>query len=350
MVYQHARNTRYFLFVSLFMLLLSACGANKRESIVIYTNAGDSGRGDWMVEQWNKAGFDFDITYITGGGGDIANRLIAEKNNPLADVVFGLNDLLFEQILAENTLEPYVPSWAGDVLPIAKHPEGYHHGVTVIANVLVYNSALYNVDTAPKDWPDLWNNPAFHNLYEIKADLGQATTRNILAGLLTRYREEGGVLGVSAEGWSELAKYYRYGVPTRSQDIKTYSLIASGDIHFAQMWSGGIPADERLFGVTTAIVNPPLGIPYVTEGLGVVRGSKKVEMARQFIDWFGSEEIQRQWTVAFDTLPANQKAVPFASDFAKNIADNYPAQPMDWAWIAKYMNQWVEKIELEFVS
>jgi hypothetical protein len=43
------------------------------------------------------------------------NRLLAEKANPIADVVFGLNQVYFEKLKAEKVLAASTPSWADKV-------------------------------------------------------------------------------------------------------------------------------------------------------------------------------------------------------------------------------------------
>ncbi len=63
-------------------------------TLTVYTNSGSDGRGDWLVERAAKDGFK--IQYIEAGGAEIQNRLLAEKNAPIADVVYGLNSIMWE--------------------------------------------------------------------------------------------------------------------------------------------------------------------------------------------------------------------------------------------------------------
>lgn len=122
------------LLFTIFCLVLAACGGNgaeegtasapagnaaqeevKNEKLIVYTNSNSAGRGEWWIEQAKQAGFDIEI--VGAGGGDVTNRLIAEKNNPIADVVFGLNNMFFENLKKEDVLIPYVPKWADEVEP-----------------------------------------------------------------------------------------------------------------------------------------------------------------------------------------------------------------------------------------
>ena len=54
--------------------------------MIVYTNSGSDGRGDWLKERAAQDGFK--IEYVQLGAGDLANRLVAEKNNQIADLVF----------------------------------------------------------------------------------------------------------------------------------------------------------------------------------------------------------------------------------------------------------------------
>ena len=64
---------------------------DKSQKLIIYTNSGSNGRDAWLKEKAGTAGYNVEVVQIQGG--DLANRIIAEKNNPQADMVFGLNSI-----------------------------------------------------------------------------------------------------------------------------------------------------------------------------------------------------------------------------------------------------------------
>lgn len=180
--------------ISILCLAVTACGGNtgsapvmnspsasapapnepvKNEKLIVYTNANSDGRGEWLVEKAKASGFEIEL--VGAGGANLTNRLIAEKNNPIADVVFGLNNMLYENLKKENVLTKYVPKWAGEVEPGLNDPEGFYHGLVKQAILLGYNPKNYTAETAPKDWTDLYKNPAFKGKYEAPTPLGQIT-------------------------------------------------------------------------------------------------------------------------------------------------------------------------------
>ena len=82
------------------VLSLAACGGGgEGESskgggdgkLIVYTNSGSDGRDVWLEERAAEDGFDIEVVQIAAG--DLANRIVSEKNNVQADLVFGLNNV-----------------------------------------------------------------------------------------------------------------------------------------------------------------------------------------------------------------------------------------------------------------
>lgn len=63
----------------------------------------------------NAANLGLTVQYVDLGGADIKNRLIAERANPVADIVYGLNEAFYHQLVDEGVLEPCTPAWSHNV-------------------------------------------------------------------------------------------------------------------------------------------------------------------------------------------------------------------------------------------
>ncbi len=317
-------------------------------TLTVYTNSGSDGRGEWLVERAAKDGFD--IQFIEAGGAEIQNRLLAEKNAPIADVVYGLNSIMWESLKAEDILIPYTPVWADEIPEGLNDPEGYYHAIVKQAILLVYDENQTAPEDAPKDWLDLWTNEAFDGKYEYLTSLSGGTVRNVLAGILTRYADPNGELGVSAEGWEQIAQYYQHGVPAE-EGMDVYAQISdpAKPVICGQMWSSGIETRDEQYGTKTNYVVPEVGVPYAVEAISIVNGTKNEEEAQRFVDWFGSAQIQGEWAQEFSTLPANKNAVDKANEFNQKIA-TLPAQDIDWGLVAENIDAWCETIELNYMQ
>jgi ABC-type Fe3+ transport system, periplasmic component len=241
--------------------------------LTIYTNSGSDGRGEWLEEKAKEAGFD--IQFIDAGAAETQSRLIAEKNAPVADVVFGLNSIIWSSLKSEDILTEYVPKWAGEVESELNDSDGFYHATVKQAILLCYDENQISEEEAPKDWPDLWQKEEFHGKYEYLTGLSGGTVRNVLAGILTRYADPEGELGISDEGWKEIESYYKNGSPNES-GVDLYARIAdtNNPIVCGQMWSSGIESRDEQYGTKTAYVVPEVGVPYAVEAIGIVNGTK----------------------------------------------------------------------------
>lgn len=325
----------------------SAAPPAAADTLVVYSNSVSDGRGDWLAKEAEAAGFK--LQFVDLGGGDVQNRLLAEKNNPIADVTFGLNNVFFEMLKAADVLEPYTPSWAGDVDP--KLGDGSLFWPIVREPImLIYNDGAYPGGAgAPTDWPDLWTKPEFKEKYETPTGLGGATTQMVLSGILTRYADPAGELGISEEGWKAVEAYFANGSPAvKGEDL--FARMKAGKVNAGQMWLAGKATREKQYELKTTAVKPAVGIPFAVQHVALVKGTKKADQAKKFIDWFGSAELQAKWSNEFFTAPTNTKADATANKDAVEATDAFTRQDIDWAFVAKNIDAWVEKITLEYLG
>ncbi|SMP65817.1 extracellular solute-binding protein [Anoxynatronum buryatiense] len=333
--------------IAMMLLTLPACGQKEGSGeLVIYSNSLTDGRGEWVEEKAKEAGFT--VTAVQVGGGDLANRLIAEKNNPVADIVFGLNTMGFESLKNENVLLEYVPEWAGEVEEGMNDKDGYYHSLVKQAILLIYSQDVYSEATGPQDWTDLWENPAFHGQYFLFSSLSGGTTRAVISGILVRYLDENGELGVSEEGWEAVKQLYDNGYIAKEGE-EFYALLAEGTTPMGQMWSSGLAAREEQYGVKSYYAKPAVGVPYVVEQIGIIDGSSNIDEAKKFLDWFGSAEVQGKWAEEFYSLPANKEALSFAPEYIRAIDESLTVQDIDWGFVGAHIEKWAEKIELEIM-
>ncbi|WPU09321.1 extracellular solute-binding protein [Pseudarthrobacter oxydans] len=316
------------------------------ETLVVYTNSNGEGRGDWLTAKAAEAGFKIEI--VGAGGADATNKLIAEKNNPIADVAFGLNNMYFSQIKAADALEPYEPAWAGEVDKGLGDGEAYWPLVKQ-AILLGYNSDKISKDKAPQDWTDLWTKDEFKDRYERVTGLGTATAQLVFAGILSRYRDDSGDLGISDEGWKQVEQYFQNGSPAVAK-TDLFARIASGEVDMGQMPSSIIAEREKSFKVNVETVVPSVGVPLAVEQIALVKGTKKEEQARKFIDWFGSSEVQGEFAKQFNSMPVNKEAEAQANPEVVDFFADLKQQDIDWEFVQENMGAWVEKIELEYMT
>ena len=340
------KKTLFIILASL--LLLTACGTKDgkdkdSERLIIYSNSATEGRGDWITGKAEEAGFDIEVVEIPGG--DLSNRLIAEKNNKIADMIFGLNTIEYEKLKNEDMLVEYRPTWADEV-DTDLGDNKYYYPIVTQPLVFIYNGDLLSGDKKPTDMMDFIK-PEFKDQYNLFANSG-GTGRTVLSGLLVRYADEAGELGISEEGWEVAKKYVQNGhFEIKGEDY--VGNVISGERPISMLWGSGVLQNQAERDHEFDIMQPEIGVPFVVEQTAIVN-EDKVELATEFINWFGSSDIQAAWSAEFGTIPAHPVALEQASQDVKDFMAKVKSQDMDWELVSEYVDQWVEKVELEFIQ
>lgn len=315
-------------------------------TLIVYTNSNSDGRGEWITEKAAEAGFEIEIVGL--GGADLTNRIIAEKNNPVADVVFGLNNMFFEQLKAEEAITAYEPKWSGEVPADAGDPaDGAYWPLVEQAIVTVYDEN--RVDAPPATLEELYTDEAFQGRYEVNPALGQATPQLVLASILTENLDESGDLGVSDEGWNLVKSYYANGSPA-VEGTDLYARITRDEVDYGVLPSSGIEARDAEYGTSTGTIVPEYGVPYVTEQIAQISGSGNEEQAQEFIDWFGSAAVQGEFAAEFNAMPVNEGAIEQANPEVVELMESLPRQEIDFGFVSENLGAWVEKVTLEYIG
>ena len=316
---------------------------------MVYTNSNGEGRGEWLTAKAAEAGFKIEI--VGAGGADATNKLIAEKNNPIADVAFGLNNMYFAQIKAADALEPYEPAWAGEVdTALGDSGDGKAYWPLVKQAILLgYNSDKFTADAAPQGL----DGPLDQGRVQGPLRAGhRAGHRHGAAGLRRhppRYKDDSGDLGISDEGWKQVEQYFQNGSPAVAK-TDLFARIASGEVDMGQMPSSIIAEREKSFKVNVETVIPSVGVPLAVEQIALVKGTEKKEQAQKFIDWFGSADVQGAFAKQFNSMPVNKGAAAQANPEVVEFFADLKQQDIDWEFVQENMGAWVEKIELEYMT
>lgn len=312
--------------------------------MIVYSNSTSNGQDEWPLQAAKDEGFHIQIVSIDGSA--LADRLVAEKNNSVCDVVFGLNAVEYERLKKEELLVKYEPDWVKEVDMSLGDADGYYYPTVVQPLLLVYNKDI--ITDPPKDWPDLCD-PKYkgqYNLFQLKG----GTAKMILASIIARYPDPDGEYGISDEGWEVVKNLYENGY--YQQDGDDYiSNVIDGTVPMSQLWGAGVIRYQKERDVEFGLMLPEIGEPFVVEQVGIISGTKKEALAKDFINWFGSAEIQKGWSDSVGAIPANKKALDMTDNQEiKDLMSKVKIQEVDGSLVSEHVNDWVEKVQLEYLD
>ena len=310
--------------------------------LIVYSNTDQTG-ADAMVAVGKEIGIDVNVVMLAGGG-EVIDRLIAEKNSPIADVVYGINHIGFARLKAQDLLQQFEPAWADQVEKGLKDPEGYYYGVGMSAILLAYMDE-YIGSEIPTDWTQLWTKDAFKGKYFVDPRTSGGTTQLVLSGILSRYRDDQGEYGISDEGWQAIADYYKNAYIKQEGD-DFFALLTKGQILMGQTYSGGVVKANADYDADVKWAIPEIGVPFAVEMVGIVNGSKNTDLAKEFLDYYGSAEVMSKVSKSVPTIAEARENVDAE---VRAIVDSVTVQEIDYDFVAQNLDRWLEKIELELI-
>lgn len=251
---------------------------------------------------------DIEISWLRDATGVITARVIAEKDNPKADVVYALaasSLMLFKKI---GLLETYKAKNADKLKASFRSTDDTWIGHDAFLGVVCYNTIEGQKAglTPPKSWKDLLDRK-YKGAVVMSHPVSSGTGYMTIAAWMA-------IMG-EAEAWKYMdALHENVAVYTHSGSAPCVAAAKgertigiSFDMRAATEKSNGAPLD---------IISPSEGIGWDMEATAIIKGTKNLDAAQKLMNWAASKEANE--------LHAKYYAI-VAHPEVKNLPTNYPA-------------------------
>jgi iron(III) transport system substrate-binding protein len=278
-----------------------------------------------LKEAFEKATPGVEIVWVRDSTGVITARLLAEKDNPRADVIWGVSVssvALFEQ---QGMLTGYTPKGADKLKPTfvdRKNPMMWT-GIDAYASVIVFNTKEGEAKKVkqPKEWAEL-TKPEYKGMIVMPNPASSGTGYLMVSAWLQSMGEKA--------GWEFMDKLH--------QNIAVYT--HSGSAPCVQAARGervvGLCLDMR--GASEKTKGAPLEIAvpknngWEIEASAIVKGTKNLDAAKKLIDWSVSKEASDIYAKTYALVAHKEvKAAPknYPADMEGKLVKN------DFGWMGK---------------
>ena len=229
-----------------------------------------------------NAVYDTEETKSTG----LANRLLAEKPRPQADVFWSNEPVRTLVLKSRGVLAPYTSPSANGIPPALVDPDGYWTGFSARIRVLAYNTTLVEAGGAPQSVFDLAD-PKWRGQVAI-ADPRFGSTSFHVAALY------------AIAGDERMDAFFRTlkdnGVRVVDGNSVVRDLVARGEIKVGLTDTDDVNVALE-DGQPIAMVLPDkdgLGVPVMPNMVSLIANAPHPEEARRLIDYLLSPDVERQ--------------------------------------------------------
>lgn len=290
--------------------------ASDENTLNIYTALEDD-----IIEEYLKdfkaENPDVKINITRDSTGVITAKLLAEKENPQADVVWGTSAASLLVLKSNEMLEPYAPEGVDKILPQFKDDAEVPAWVGIDAweTAFLVNKdvlAKKGVKKIPESYDDL-TDPMYKDMIAMSNPESSGTGLLTVNGVLTLKGEK--------EGWDYLDKLHK--------NVNTYlhsgsapaKNTAAGEYGIGISFGYRCIESAKDLGDKGTVVFPKEGCGWDVEANALMKrpdGNK--EIAKKFLDWAISEPAMEKYKVNYPIL---------ATGVAGSTPEGYAKDPVD---------------------
>ena len=273
-------------------LISSAVMAAKPVELTVYT-AFETDLLTRYKNAFEKENPDIRISWVRDSTGIMTAKLLAEKDNNRADVVWGLAGSSMALLKNEGVLATYTPKGLKDIKTELNDPEKNQawFGNQAFFNAVCFNEAVAKAQNLPKptSWEDLLD-PVYQGKISMPNPASSGTGfMQVSAWLQSKGEKQG--WDYMAKLHSNIAQYTHSGSkPCVQAAMGEVAIGISQAIRGAQLKNQGAPLD---------LILPEGGIGWDVESVGLVRGTDKKEAAQRLVDWSLTLKANQQYIEAY---------------------------------------------------
>ncbi len=339
------------LVLLVFGVLLSACGGGGGAAgggaasdatsgeITVYTALEDDQIAVYLP-LFNEKYPNIKVNIVRDSTGVITARLLAEKGNPQADVVWGLaasSLLLADQ---QQMLEPYAPAGLEKIRVNFRDSANPPHWVGIDAWFSAF--CVNTVELAarglpmPASWKDL-TNPVYRGMIVMPNPNSSGTGYLSVSAILQMMGEE--------EGWKYLDALHENIAAYTHSGSKPCKMAGAGETVI------GVSFDYRA--IKQKADGQPIEPVFPTEGSGwdieanaLVKKASIKPAARTFLDWAISDEVMIKYAASYPVTSAETTV---------GVPEGYPPDPVrqlianDFNWAAanrdRVLTEWMRRYD-----
>ncbi len=309
----------------------------------IYTALEDDQIADYL-EEFKQLHPDVTVNITRDSTGIITAKLLAEKDNPVADVIWGLSATSLLVLDQNGMLEGYAPEGADRILPEFKDTANPPKWVGIDAwetAFLVNKEVLKSkgIHTVPQSYEDLLD-PKYKGLIAMSNPASSGTGLLTVNGILQLYGEE--------KGWEYLDKLDENVAVYMHSGSQPAKAAASGEYGIGVSFGYRCIKSAAEVGPEIAeAVFPTEGSGWDLEANALVKKENEKKIARTFLDWAIGDSVMSKYGTNYPII---------AIGLEGNIPEGYAENPLDQLiknndlnWAAKnredILSQWTVRYD-----
>ena len=269
--------------------------------------------------KFNEDNPDIKINWVRDSTGIITAKLLAEKNNPQADVIWGLAATSLLLLKSEGMLEAYAPAGVDKLdkkFVDTSNPPAWVGMDAWVASVCYNTVEAKKANlTPPKTWKDLAD-PKYAGQIIMPNPASSGTGFLDVSSWLQLFGEDG--------GWKFMDGLHKNIARYTHSGSKPCKLAAAGEIPIGVSFAFR-GAKSKAKGAPLEIIVPEEGVGWDMEATAIVAGTSKLAAAKKLVDWSITKKANVMYNAGYAVvaMPGIAKPVKFfPANLLEKMIDN----------------------------
>ena len=276
------------------------------------------------ADQFNEDYPDININWVRDSTGIVTAKLLAEKNNPQADVIWGLAATSLLLMKSEGMLEPYAPAGVErlDSKFVDSDDPPSWVGLDAWVATICYNTVeagKHNLPV-PSSWNDLLD-PAYEGHVIMPNPNSSGTGFLDVSSWLQIFGEQG--------GWDFMDGLHQNIARYTHSGSKPCKLAAAGEIPIGISFAFR-GAKSKAAGAPLELIVPSEGVGWDMEAAGIIAGTANLEAAKALLDWSVTDKAMAAYNVGYAVLAIPELAQP-VEHFPEGLQEGMIQNDFEWA-------------------
>ncbi|NQV43742.1 MAG: putative 2-aminoethylphosphonate ABC transporter substrate-binding protein [Rhodospirillales bacterium] len=302
----------------IFALGIAANAAVAATELTVYT-AVEAEDLKTYAAKFNESNPDININWVRDSTGIITAKLLAEKNNPQADVVWGLAATSLMLLKTEGMTQPYAPKGVDSLdkrfVDSANPPHWTGMDAWIAAVCVNTVEAEAKGLPIPSSWKDL-TKPVYEGHVVMPNPNSSGTGFLDVSSWLQLFGEGG--------GWQFMDDLHKNIAWYTHSGSKPCKQAASGEIPIGISFAFR-GAKSKAKGAPLEIVIPSEGVGWDMEATAIIKGTKNLEAAQKLVDFTITKEANVMYNKGYAVVAYPGVAQPveyFPAGITEAMIDN----------------------------
>jgi iron(III) transport system substrate-binding protein len=303
--------------------LLAATTASAQTELTVYT-AVEAVDLERYKETFEAANPDIKINWVRDSTGVMTAKLLAEKNNPQADAVWGIAATSLLLLKGEGMLEPYAPKGVENLDPrfvdTASPPTWV--GMDAYVAALCFNTVEAEKLglAAPTSWADL-TKPEYAGHIVMPNPNSSGTGFLDVSAWIQMMGEE--------KAWEFMDALHQNIAAYTHSGSKPCKMAAAGETVIGVSFE--FPAANAIAdGAPIEVIFPSEGSGWEAEASAIIAGTANLEAAQTLLDWSITKEANEMYNVGYAVVAYPGIAKP-VEHLPEDVASKMIENDFEWA-------------------